>query len=305
MNTRLLITLAGVSFLVVGSGGSVCYAEEVTVQLKNGRKVSGEVDFRTSDELLWLRISDPGIVLRSAFAWQQVDSVLHRGQKLSAKEFGARTPHLKSKLPENFFSTNRQPVVVRPDADLSQIPSANQQAGQAGRPLDGDQQSYSNRRVQSLHIEAVVANWDGDVETDGLRIFVYPLDAVGRVVPVNANLRLKLFGQRFAPTTARRWRRNQPFPELETWSVRVRKSDFDEERGAVYDLRFRRFHPEIDVDIAPDALLNARLSVPGNGSFDASDANVNLRPLSQFRDELQLGTGRRFLRREYTRRFGR
>ena len=61
---------------------------------------------------------------------------------------------------------------------------------------------------------------------------------------------------------------------------------------------FRQFHPDFYFDVARQALVTARLGVPGQGLFLASDANVQLRGFSRIRDELQMQTKERFFQQE-------
>jgi hypothetical protein len=66
----------------------------------------------------------------------------------------------------------------------------------------------------------------------------------------------------------------------------------------MYQLPFRQFHPDFYFDVARQALLHARLGVPGQGLFMASDANVQMRGFSRIRDELQMKTPQRFFPQE-------
>jgi len=149
-------------------------------------------------------------------------------------------------------------------------------------------------RVHWLAVEAAVANWDGDVEADGLLVHVYPLDDTGGVVPARGTLQFELIGQRddvFGPP--------QPFTTLGQWSYQVRAEDFGP-RGAIYRLPFQGVHPEFDLTVAPYGALHARLSVPGQGTFETTESLLRIRPYSAVRDELQLSTGRRFFPQERT-----
>jgi hypothetical protein len=135
----------------------------------------------------------------------------------------------------------------------------------------------------SLEISAEPANWDRDVETDGLRLYVWPLDAQGRLVAVRGQLRVELS----APSHGPAWR-DLPKNTLETWTVQIKPQDFEMGRPAVVQLPYRRRHPQFNLDIASAALATATLGINGRGVLSASDANVYLRPLSRYHDELQL-----------------
>ena len=71
-------------------------------------------------------------------------------------------------------------------------------------------------------------------------------------------------------------------------------ADFDPS-GAVYRLAFQAVHPDFQFDLDPHGLVHARLSVPGDGAFEASQALVRIRAYSSVRDHVQQTTGSRFL----------
>jgi hypothetical protein len=146
---------------------------------------------------------------------------------------------------------------------------------------------------RSLRITTVVTNWDSDLDVDGLLLRVEPLNGWGQMTPVDGDLNVQLVTETRLATGGRIIPRNDPFPITERWSVPIRALAFDAD-GLVVKLPFRRFHPERDVDIAPEALAVARLRVPTVGTLDASDAHVVLRPVSRFRDDLfQMRNSRR------------
>jgi len=282
-------------------------SEVIRVELDDHRTLFGHVDARTNEETLWLCSLSPGIVLRSGFDWNEVVRVHFAAGTLSSAEFRRVAPSLALD-PEHVdhaaFSA-KDPSDERLPPELT--------AGNDSWPQDAlsTTQRFPTLPVASLSIEAGVANWDDDVEPDGLRVFVSPLDREGNIVPINGTLDFTLVGQSVnTPYNRRRVGRSGLFPELGRWSRRVRKSDFDRS-VAVYELPFRQINPEFDLAIAPYGLLNARLGVAGLGRFDASDDNVDLRPLSRIRDEFELFgarrrslPGRRFIPLEHTRRHG-
>jgi hypothetical protein len=281
-NRTVAILLAGCLTLSVRAAAIA--ADEVAVQLSDGRTVSGEIDGRTDNTFLWLRRTAPAIILRSAFPWKQVIRAKRGNEELSVKQLRLLAQQAKSDaatnpatLPPRHHAT--APPIVIPPAAYGRQPH--------WRAAD---------RIRSLHVDAVVANWDDDVEDDGLLVRIYPLTVDGRLIPVTGILQVTLTGRALSGT-----RRRDNFPEIGRWSKRVRAVDFGPD-GAVYQLPFRNFRPEQDLDIDVDGLLHARLSVPTQGVFHASDANVRLRRLSKFRDRLQLQRGRRLLPRENARR---
>ena len=152
--------------------------------------------------------------------------------------------------------------------------------------------------MRSLAIDASVGRWTDTAEADGLILVVYPLDAQGRIVPVQGTLEVDLTGLRTSVTPP-----PQPFFQLGWWTRTVRPADFAAD-GAKCQLPFQAMHPEFDVKLAPHGALHVRLSVPGQGTFDATQTAVRIRPASPFRDDLQRATGQRFLPQERVSRGG-
>lgn len=151
------------------------------------------------------------------------------------------------------------------------------------------------RRVRSLQFFTQAANWDNDAEIDGLLIQIRPVDEVGRLVPVNGTLELKLMGlSRTLGGEVQQGLSPVEFPVLDTWSQIVSRADFNNE-GAVYRLAFRHYRPGRDVSVDPVGLSKARLAVPGVGAFDASEDVTVLRPYSYIRDQHQMFRGTRML----------
>lgn len=275
----LIASYSGLTFATASAA-----TDEVIVNLKDGRTVTGKVDARTSDESLWLRAAESTILLRSRFVWDNIRSAKHAGKMLTAAEFRTLAKTLKTKVDPNPFYRPPQKVAPSPNRAFPQQPRG---------PVFVRPQDF---RVAALEIYASVANWDNDPEDDGLLVTIYPTTANGQLRPIDGQLNLKLFGRVNQPSLIRRH-----FPELTRGSLRVRAADFGPD-GATYKFHFRNFHPEKNLDIDVFGLLSGRLVVAGHGTFDASDANVRLRRLSRFRDRLQFHSGRRFLPAERPRR---
>lgn len=262
-------------------------AEVITVELQNGHVVHGEADQETNENRLWLRRESAGIQLTSGFPWNQVRLVRIGPEVFLGRDF------LRAAQDRKSAGKTYQQIAPAGHA-TDETPQTQDSNLVLPKPLtETFHQQAIARRVKTLYIEAYLAQWDGDPQADGLRIFVYPLAADGELVPVNGQIDLFLLGEIERATGVVG---NPPLPqfrELERGSQMVRPGDFA--RGAaMYELPFRQFHPDFYFDVARQALVHARLGVPGQGVFQASDANVQLRGFSRLRDELQMQTRQRF-----------
>lgn len=282
----LLIGLTGRATAEPGVGQEQREAESISVELTSGRIFAGELDARTDASQLWLRSERGSAVLRRPIQWDRVVQVRVAGQDLSGEELRQIVETVKPDSAGGKEQAAKQnKIVIKGSAPSGGFLSVTRPARRKAP------------RVRSLAIYATAANWDADVEVDGLLVHVYPLDGTGGVVPARGTLQFNLTAQR-ENTAFRRW---QPFTTLGRWSRRVRVEDFGPD-GAVYRLPFQGVHPEFDLTVAPRGAVHARLSVPGQGTFETTESMVRIRPYSSVRDELQLSTGRRFFPEERTGR---
>ena len=304
MRTNLPISLLLGLFLSlwpIGSMGRIAVADQqlqrITVELSSGRSLSGFVDSQTDANRLWLRWGQGLMVVLRPIHWEKVVCVQADGESFSAGDFLRTVNGGRKTLP----GSTDEPVVLRLPAERFATPS---NATSDRLPQDTAATSMvgaraavervgSARKVRSLVIDARVANWDGDVEVDGLIVHVYPTDAEGRPVPVSGTLEVNLIGTGGGSGI--------PANRLARWTRRVRDTDFNSGRVS-YRLPFQSIHPEFDPQWSSYGVVHCRLSVPGVGVFERTESSLRLRPYSAFRDGLQLGTGRRFLSLEKTGR---
>jgi hypothetical protein len=153
--------------------------------------------------------------------------------------------------------------------------------------------SASDRVVQ-LQLDASVANWDGDVEVDGLAVEVMPRAADGTVVPVAGTLEVELWGLQRREFWQAPRSGGDTLELIERWTRAVRPEEVGPS-GVRALLPFGAVHPELQANWPAwwYGLVHVRLSVPGQGVFEASRDGVRLRPWSPVRDRLErAGAGR-------------
>lgn len=248
--------------------GACLAAEPVVAHLRNGRTVSGVVDAQTTRSRLWLRLTAPNIVALSSVDWRDVTRIEAQGRDYSAEEFRPEAVRQKTKMPANIFV---KPVV------------------KAGESVADQRRTWP--RVQSLRIEAELANWDQDAEVDGFEVHIYPLASDRNIVPVSGMLTAQLIGQNLTPDLMFE-PVGENYSRLERWSQRLTPDSFGGQE-AVVRLPFRRIHPEFEVDVRIYGQLSASLSVDGQGIYDAT-IPVIMRTYSPLRERMQLYDRYRF-----------
>jgi hypothetical protein len=238
-------------------------SEPIEVQLASGRTFTAQVDVRTDETTLWLRFQTASTLLLRPVAWDQVVSATVAGRTLDAQQLQAAAADLKSppaemKWPEEIAAPAPTGMAEQAQFALSAAP-----------------------RLQDLGLDAQLGNWDLDVETDGLRVRLLPLDGQGTLIPVGATVDIQLLAplrRRFqdAPHA-----RGQSLEIIGNWTRFLQPSDFGPQ-GAELLLPFQATHPEEDDRVGAFGVVNVRLAVPGHGVVERRLEMVRVRPFTQF-----------------------
>jgi len=300
---RLIRRLALAISIFVAALPAFVAAEEtatVAVGLRSGKVFVGLVDPKANNRQLWLRTSRAGIELRRPIDWENILLVRQGDREFSGEEF--RGEVLSSQTVATSLRMNEADELPAPSVvaapESNQVPPHVGEKPAAVRPKEWlpdhrmaqfiQAARANNTQVCSLSIDAQVANLNRTVEADGLVLHIYPLDGAGNMIPVDGTLDVELVA-----SVPPGWPRGEPLPSIGRWSFRLIPQQFGP-AGAIVKLPFQGVHPEFDLNLGPFGLVHARLSIPGNGSFEASQAALRIRPYSVIRDQSQLIDGRRF-----------
>lgn len=243
---------------------------KLSVKLVSGREFTAQVDHRTGEQL-WLRFSSGGGSVLRPIAWERVTSAQVDGKNIELNELRQVCAGLKTASPKP-ESLPAPEVLARP------------------APL-------ATSAVASIRIEAWLANWDADVETDGLIVQLTPLDENGQPVAVTGTADVELY--------AARQRKFHEAPQsggwmtelMQRWSENVEPKQLGTS-GILLRLPFTAVHPEFSRGVDHIGLVHVRLTVPGSGVFEQSLDGVRLRNWSPVRDGMYLQNGRRFFSTE-------
>lgn len=265
--------MAGILCSAIGQ----LHAEDrmLTVRLASGRDFTASVDART-DEMLWLRFSSGGGHILRPIAWERVVAAQLDGKDVKITELRGLCARLKSDAPAKEILP---PAVAV--AKPKQPP---------GAPT-----------IAYIRIDAWLANWDADVETDGICVQLQPRDENGDLVAVSGSGEVELF--------AARRRKYHEAPQsggwmtelVQRWTERVDAPQIGPS-GILWRLPFAAVHPEFSSGVDDWGLVHVRLVVPGSGVFEQSLDGVRLRNWSPVRDGTFRQDGRRFFSTEMTGR---
>jgi len=277
-------TIAAALLCVYSCGAS--FAQQPTtvkVSVVSGRSWEGIVDFKSTERQLVLRFERGGAVLWRPIAWSDIRSVSLAGEPMEPRVLKTRWEEL---------ATTAMSKSER--AKLNPLPAVTDTVPAEEKPLPP-------AKVISIACDALLANWDGDVEADGLVLHLQPMDAWQGVTPASGTLEVELHAleaRAFSLASNSRGRSLQP---IARWAQSVKASDYGP-RGAAIQFPFQAAHPEFDDRVGWYGLVHIKFSVPGSGVFEQSIDGVRIRPWAPLRDYLQMDTGYRFLPHETTGR---
>ena len=264
---------------------SVSNAQEtITVKLTSGRSFTGMVDQQTDNDRLWLRYGTNGTTVIRPIAWERVVQATHNGTNIDSPEVIDLAINLKSSAPPREFFASR---------------SNTSNDANAGIETHSDRASTLDAKVASVDFDAVIGNWDRDVEVDGIVINIIPVSTMQELVPVNGTLTVSLTALVSRSFQEVPRGRGQVPTQIARWSKVIKASEF-EPSGVNVRLPFQRTNPEFDTDSHTYGLVNVKLVVPGQGVFESSLDAMRIRPFAPTRDYLERSHGSRFLSKEQT-----
>ena len=163
---------------------SACAAElQAVVNVASGRQFSGVVDEASDAQQLVLRSNHGSIKLWRPIRWERVVSATADGKPVDVSS-------LKNLAAAQATREKRQDTGVKPRIQKVEMRGEPPAASESQAP---EAIELTQPRVATVAFDASIANWDADVETDGVLIDVAPVDVNRRVVPVSATVEVELF----------------------------------------------------------------------------------------------------------------
>jgi hypothetical protein len=275
----VVLLIAAPALLSVSPGAE----PQLEVLLSSGRLLHGVMDVDSTSEHLVLRSDQGGITLRRPIEWPRIEEVKSDG-------VAVEVAMLREKTIAQVGTAQSDPKLRTKKLELRG--DAFQDETAAHVPLE-----LPPARVAMVTFDARLANWDADLETDGLVIDVAPLDIDGQIVPVSGTLEVSLYARERrildqAPNSG-----GDTTELVERWSQPIAASQRFTAYGTRLRLPFGAAHPELDSKwrVSPYGLVHVRFVVPGHGVFEDSRDGLRLRPFAPNRDRLEQSTGYRFL----------
>jgi hypothetical protein len=173
------------------------------------------------------------------------------------------------------------------------VPAKNKFRGvMAHAPIEEAPPIAPRQTVRSIAADVLLANWDNDIEQDGLRLTVYPRDRAGEPVVAGGALEVELFAPEIRDFNAAPHGRGATLERIGRWTVNVSAADWTGQ-GLTYELPFQAIHPQFDREIGYWGVVDVRLIVPGDGVFETRLDYVRIRPFSPLLEYYGRGLRRR------------
>ncbi len=281
-------------------GGTRPQDDGVTVTTTSGRSLQGEVDARSDGQVLWLRRTYGKSAVLRPLDWDCVAAVEAGDARWTGAQFRSALEAVVASLPDHgargearhagFVGSGATRNAEAVPSGETRIPVEIGYARVGGSPRPPDPVVP----IQWLDIDVRVANWDNDVEPDGVVVRIRPRDAEGSLVAVNGILTVDMLGKEKSPVN-----RSRNFVRLGRSAEQVRIEDFGV-NGAVYRIAFQSPNPVFDTNLVPEGLVHAELSVAGQGVVEASDCTVEFRSYNALRDDLWQAAGSQYFPVERT-----
>jgi len=244
----------------------------IVVALQSGRRFAGEIDPASSAEQLVLKTATGDITVRRPIRWESIVEATVDGKSVEVAK-------LRQGIGGRESGAGSRPTLLRKIELRGEVVPASAEVDAAAE--------YIPARVTMVNFDPYIANWDADVETDGVIIDIVPLDGDGFLIPSNGTLTVELFGQQrrtfdLAPQSG-----GATLELVERWTREISVEDFGP-NGVRLKLPFGAIHPELRPDWLAwwYGLVHVRLAIPGQGVFEGSRDGVRMLPFSPNRDRL-------------------
>lgn len=293
---RTFVAWATIAAACAASAMDVWADDELQATARSCRVFSGKLDDRTNDRELWLRSDRDGVTIARPIEWTAVTELKRGSTAVTRDELMAEARRLLQARPQPQRYVVRQGIEFSPDAAFTTPNVAAAGSLREWRPVAHLVEVPQAAQVRWIEIDGYLANWDADVEADGLLLDLNAYDELGEAVATGGTLSVELIGETVPP-----YSRGNAAPMLARWIRQVSAADFA--RGyARLRLEFQAVHPDFQRVNGRFALIHARLLVPGQGTFEAGRDAVALQGFSPVRERVEQAFGTRFLPTETTGR---
>lgn len=291
--------------LLLGPPATAADGSSVAVELTSGRRFAGRIDPRSDRDALWLRFERGSASVARRIQWHRIVRAEVDGDAVPVPDLAdsvARMEHIVPRHEEPPADTAPLPAPTSTSTEAPDVVVTRSQSDRRSQPqLPLPPVTTRPPRVASILADAWLANWDGDVEHDGIVVQVVPLDTGGQAIPVSGKLEVFLIGPRVRRFHEAPQARGVKFDHLGHW-VRTVRTDDSQQGHVAFELPFQATHPEFDPRLGSHAFVSVRLTVPGSGTFQRTIDHVRIRPNSPLRDYKQFHYSSRWLAVEQTGR---
>lgn len=253
---------------------------EVEVALASGRVFQGQLVASNSADRLAIEFGTEST---------SITRQLNYASLVSARLDGAEISIDQLRLVAEKLRTNRPPVkksirIVLDNRAEVATQRAEEKVSLVERALPAP-------RLMQLVIDAHMASWNGSAESDGLLVYVQPINSRGELTSTSGRIDVTLWGLEYRDLQASSFAAGQSIVPIGRWSRELQPSAWTT-RGYAIRLPLGAIRPATSTKFKPLGTVVTKLVVPGDGQWEATTEVVRLRPWNPLRDvrELQSGT---------------
>ena len=261
--------------LTFGVDATRAQSPRVIVHAKSGRTWEATIDRQTDANRLWLRFESGRSYSLRPIQWQRVVWVQVGEERLNADDAAARVADLL----KNPFDDGQQDEPARGAVEPSP-------------PRLRPSRVNASATAKAIVADAWLANWDQDVESDGLVVQLQLIDGQGNSLLTGGYLEAELWSARRRNQSSRPRGAGVAVERVGRWARQLSNAELD----SPIQLPFQVQHPDFQTAWGHVGVLRLRLAVPGHGVFETSIDAVRIREFSPTRDQLELLENRRFCR---------
>ena len=261
---------------------------EVVLQLASGRQFHGVIDAASTADTLVLRTTTGSVTIRRPIRWERIEQATTSGQVVDLPKLREQ---VAARGQDSGVRGQESGTALLRKIEINSLAPLTQETAEDEQPIE-----IPPPRVAMVAFNPFVANWDADVETDGLVVDVMPLDINRYLVPSSGTLEVELYSPQRRTLDLAPMSGGDTMELVERWTRAINPEDFGP-GGVRLRLPFGAIHPELNPNWTASlyGLVHLRLAIPGQGVFEDSRDGVRIRPWAPNRDRLELKSGQRFL----------
>ncbi|PHR92475.1 MAG: hypothetical protein COA78_33480 [Blastopirellula sp.] len=231
------------------------------IQLESGRTFHGVLSARTSDTQLSISSGDSHIKIIRSIQWERVQQIFLDEKQVSPERL------------RNLASMMRLP------GEAEHQKKRNVYSNKI--PAGGQDSKTNSSRLSSLEVDAHLAQWDNDLNYDGLLLNWFASDQSGNPILLHGKIEAELYTTQRHSFNAVPQGNGYRYTRIGRWVYQINGTDS-------IQLPFQAANPEDDLNLGESGYLKVKFILPGSGVVQRQIEPIRIRRFSPARDSQEL-----------------